>query len=470
MTNHTPKRFSKTTLPGATRTVTIGDFWINHLGKINCMPEGQRLDTDPTLIGVSSPSKAQGIIRSLLSENIDLGTIIVSQIGDGDEAKFESVDGGHRKRAISDFLINKFPLFECGRYYRDLTDEERLALLSTELTVIVYTDLAPEDVAHIFQTVNKSTDVNHMEMLNSYNVIPVAKVIRETARSVKGVGNKCHPLFGNYQKNGMTKYDYLNFDNARLKIDKKVARIFYRYYNGGGLGPCAEENLEEMYNAYPDLQTMLKLKKKVNKCLSFIRDMAEVVNKTLRRGLTEKEFRVFERLYMFMETEFGDFKINDKTEFGKAVISAYMPFFKMPYDSQIPALLKKSPFDSTKTIGKQFNDALNVYDTLEHVEFPIVELIKRPELKIEQLITIKDKNRLFSRTDRETKLAEQGFVCAIDGMPLSFEEAEAAHIIAHSLGGRTVYKNLAMVRAKYNKMMGSMSVDDFKKVYMPVAA
>lgn len=465
---NTEKKYTYSSLPGAERSVTIRDFLFNYLPTINCIPEGQRLETEPNMIGISQPSKAQGIIQSLFM-GMDLGTIVLCQSQDGTWS-FDSVDGGHRKRAIKAFVNNEFPMFSDGRYFRDLSDEERARFLSSELTVIVYEGLTPEDIAFIFQSLNKTTDVNHMEMLNSYNVIPVAKVIRETARVVYGVNNDCHPLFGNYEKNGTVKYDYLNFDNARLKIDKKVARIFYRYYDGAGLGPCAEEHLEEMYNAYPDLETMVKLRKKVNKCLSFIQDMAKVVNKNLKRGLTEKEFRIFERLYMFMETEFGDFKINDKTEFGKAVISAYLPFFKMPYDSQIPELLKKSPFDSTKTIGKQFNDALNVYDTLEHVEFPIIELIKRPELKIEQLITIKDKNRLFSRTDREAKLAEQGFVCAIDGKPLSFEEAEAAHIIAHSIGGRTVYKNLAMVRAKYNKMMGSMSVDDFKKVYMHVAA
>ena len=465
---NTENRFNFMSLPGAPRAVTIRDFLFNYLPKIDCSPEGQRLETEPNMIGISEPSKAQGIIQSLFM-GIDLGTIILCTSANPNWA-FESVDGGHRKRAIKAFINNEFPLFYCGRYFRDLTDAERAQFLATELTVIVYQDLNPEDVAFIFQSVNKSTDVNHMEMLNSYNVIPVAKIIRETARTVAGVNNDCHPLFETSIKKGVVKFDNLNFDNSRLKIDKKVARIFYRYYVGGGLGVSTEQNLEEMYNAYPDMDTMLKLKKKVDKCLSFILDMANVVNMVFKRGLTEKEFRVFERLYMFMESEFGDYTITDKVQFGKAVIAAYTPFFKTPYDTQIAALQKKSPFDGSKTIGKQFNDSLNEYDTVEHVEFPILELLKRPELKIENLITIKDKDRLFSRSDREAKLADQGFLCAIDNEPLHLSEAEGAHIKAHSQGGRTVYENLAMVRATYNKMMGSMSVDDFKKVYMATAS
>lgn len=464
---NTEKKYTYSSLPGAERSVTIRDFLFNYLPIINCVPEGQRLETEPNMIGITAPSKAQGIIQSLFM-GMDLGTIVLCQSEDG-KWQFESVDGGHRKRAIKAFINNEFPMFSDGRYFRELTDEERARFLSTELTVIVYHDLSPEDIAFIFQQVNKSTDVNHMEMLNSYNVIPVAKIIRETSRVVYGVNNDCHPLFEASLKKGVLKYDRLNFDNARLKIDKKVARIFYRYYVGGGLGVCTEQHLEEMYTAYPDMDTMLKLKKKVDKCLSFILDMANVVNKNFKRGLTEKEFRIFERLYMFMEAEFGDFVINDKVQFGKAVIAAYKPFF-IKYENQIPALMKPSPFDRSKTIGKQFNDSLNEYDTVEHVEFPILQLLQRPELKIETLITVKDKDRLFSRADREAKLADQGFLCAIDNEPLHLSEAEGAHIKAHSQGGRTVYENLAMVRAKYNKMMGSMSVNDFKKVYMTSVA
>jgi len=78
-------------------------------------------------------------------------------------------------------------------------------------------------------------------------------------------------------------------------------------------------------------------------------------------------------------------------------------------------------------------------------------------------IIVKDIIRNFSIQQREAKLAEQDFKCAVDGLPLTLSEAEAGHIVAHTNGGSTTYDNLAMVRAKWNKAMGSMDLNVFKE-------
>ena len=65
--------------------------------------------------------------------------------------------------------------------------------------------------------------------------------------------------------------------------------------------------------------------------------------------------------------------------------------------------------------------------------------------------------------EKETKLAEQKYVCAVDRQELNMSDAHAAHIIAHSNGGQTVYSNLVMVRAIYNQEMGTMNFDDYMK-------
>ena len=89
---------------------------------------------------------------------------------------------------------------------------------------------------------------------------------------------------------------------------------------------------------------------------------------------------------------------------------------------------------------------------------------------IEEFLTVKDPVRDFSRLQKEAKLAEQGFVCAIDGKPLVWNDAHAAHIIAHTKGGRTVYSNLAMVRKIHNDAMGTMSVEDYvESLHLQVA-
>ena len=66
---------------------------------------------------------------------------------------------------------------------------------------------------------------------------------------------------------------------------------------------------------------------------------------------------------------------------------------------------------------------------------------------------------------KEIALQKQDFVCVIDGLPLVWEEAEAAHIKAHANGGKTRLNNLAMVRKVYNKSMGTIDLYEYKKMY-----
>ena len=98
---------------------------------------------------------------------------------------------------------------------------------------------------------------------------------------------------------------------------------------------------------------------------------------------------------------------------------------------------------------------------------------KKPRLQrfgIEDIIETKDSNRSFTVQEKEAKLAEQNFVCAIDGKPLTWEDSHAAHITAHANGGHTVYSNLAMVRICYNKEMGSINLNDYKAMLEKKAA
>jgi 5-methylcytosine-specific restriction endonuclease McrA len=89
-------------------------------------------------------------------------------------------------------------------------------------------------------------------------------------------------------------------------------------------------------------------------------------------------------------------------------------------------------------------------------------LIERLDMK--SLVTLKDPQRLFPRDWRENKLAEQGFKCAVDGKPLTMENAQGGHIISHADGGRTIYDNLAMISTEHNRKMGSMSLEKYKEL------
>lgn len=440
-------------------TKTIRQFIQIDYTDIDVYPEGQRLDTEPKLEGTDKPSKAQGIIYGFMC-GLFGGAFILNETPNGKKMS-EIIDAGHRTRYLWAFICGEFREFYTGKFFSEFDPEFKKAFLDININIVTYFDLSPEEIAFIFQMVNKTTDVNHQEMLNSYNCIPVAKHIREMSRVVKGVENDCHPLFTSYTtQKGKLTFKNLVFGNERLRQDEMVARLYFRFFDGGGLGVMNRKNLEEMYNASPDNDTMIKLTKQVKKTLDFVHEMSKVAA-SKNRKLTIREFSLYSRLFIHLTDKLGSFSY-DRREFFEAIDRAFAPF-RVKLESQTKELQARSPFDAGKTVGQQVMDSLGEYDTLSHVSFPVEQILARANLT--KAIMQLDTARLFTREERIAKLVEQGDVCAVDGLPLTLSEAEGAHIIAHTAGGRTVYDNLAMVRACYNKKMGSISVTDYQSIF-----
>ena len=442
-------------------TMTVRDFILNH-GEIDCNPVHQRLEREPKMIGTDSPSKAQGVLGSMLM-GMDIGQITIHETAAG-AFQFESIDGGHRKRYIVAFYENKFPDFNTGKYYRDMTKKEKDAFLNINLSFCTYKKLKGSQVGLIFRALNETTPVNHQEMLNSHGNVPIANAVRETVRSVTGVVSTPHPLFDYTERSSDSKrnYVYVSFDNDGLRIDEMIARIFYRYYDGGGLGVSGKEELEEMYDdSSIDNAKATKLKKKVKDCLDFVLRMAVVRKSRMGNNMPQKEFVLFSRLWMSLEKEYKVFTVNDDMEFFDSINDAYSPY-KLNYDDQPAELQKPSPLDSGKTIGKQFNDSLGEFRPAKSVLFPIERLLKK--VNIMAVITPRDKQRCFPVKWKQAKLTEQNYLCAVSGEPITFKTSQGAHNIAWSRGGRTDYTNLSMVATHHNSKMGSMSVQEYKEL------
>ena len=437
--------------------VTIGDFHQKWLSKIDCMPVGQRLPVKST-----DRAKEVGIIKTLI-DGFDFGLITIMRVSPKEDCisiyEFESIDGGHRKRALAAYLNNEFPVN--GKYFGNLTEEEQNAFLAIPLTFCIYEELDCATKGLIFRTLNKTTDVNFIEMLNSYGDTPIANFVRETVRFVPQIDNAFHDLFAftlNAKKEA--NYTYLSFDNDRLKQDHFFARIAYRYvmHSKNLLGGSPDAEIEEMYeSADVDEAVIKRVEKKTKAHLNFLRTMAILRKQRFRGGLTQHEIKVLSYLYFYMLDTYGSFSIKDSEVFFEAFAEANSALllkdgrFKnelVPGDSgyNVPTMYKKfigAPWSTPKIT--------------EAISYLVREM---PDL--ESLLIIKDTTRAFSKAETIAKLSEQKFKCAIDGRKLNLSDAEAAHIIAHTNGGMTVYSNLAMVRAVYNKEMGSMNLNDYR--------
>lgn len=451
---------------------TVQEF-IDEYQFIDCQPVGQRLP-----VYTKGNSKEVGIILSILAGEsigmitlmkIDSSTMNRKQRREFERTyKKESIDGGHRKRAIWAFYTNKFKVG--GKFYTDLSDEERDNFLNMKLSFTLYNPLNTGQKGRIFRNLNKTTDVNFIEMLNSYGIIPVANYVREKVRLIDQINNPYHLLFSYHTTpKDEIVYDYLTFDNDRLKLDHLLARIVHRYvsFPKGLLGGTSDEQLETMYQQ-ENFVISPSISTKIDAHLDFLRTMADCSRQSIsRRGLTQHDFKVLSALHLYLVDTYKVFNINDAEALFKTFSTANEALrnkegkFSKIFHSKInrkTGLMEKSGY----TVNLMYTRYINAPQTDDKTTEAVSYLIKEMG-DIEHLLDIKDPIKAFSMSQKRAKLAEQGFICAIDGMMLSMKDAHAGHIVAHTKGGKTVYNNLAMVRACHNIDMGTMNLNEYKE-------
>ena len=439
-------------------TPTIREFRDSLYHKTDCLPIGQRLP-----VFSKNNEKSIGIIQTLL-DGFDIGTITVMKLNRKQRraAKtvkfdFESIDGGHRKRSLWGYLQDDFKVNE--KFFSELSKKEKDAFLDTKLSFTEYNELNAATKGHIFRTLNKTTDVNFIEMLNSYGDTPIANFVRETVRVVKQIDNACNTLFEfNLNTKNEPVYSYLSFDNDRLKQDHAFARIVYRYVKHSKqlLGGSSDSELETMYVDENLLMDDIPVTK-INKHLDFLRKMGTYRKMIFKKGLTQHDFKALSYLYFYMSDTYGLFDIPDAEEFFKAYATANSAL--MNKDGDYSDVIHEQSGYSVQVMYKKYIaapwDGKKISTAISYLVGEMGD--------IDNVIDAKDNNRSFTLNEKEAKLAEQKFLCAIDGKPLKWKDAHAAHIVAHAKKGRTIYSNLAMIRACYNTEMGTMNLNEYKE-------
>jgi hypothetical protein len=440
------------------KVMSIQEFVLDLLPTVDCSPIGQRLPVHSDVQNM----KSEAIIISILS-NIDIGNItLVDVSGEPTTWIWESLDGGHRKRAIRDFFQGKFTVL--GRKYSELSDEEKDAFKRYELAFTMYSPLSNEMKGQIFRSLNETTHVNEIEMLNSYGDTPIANAVRETVRVVTLANGKTSVINELFDVTAGGNFKWIDGNNLRLKQEEFIARVYYTFYKSGKLCNRTTAKVQDMYDN-PNLNVNA-LKKKVDKFLDFLFEMAKVRRQTLGRGLGNSERNALLNLYVYLSDSFGsDLEATDYVEWYKAFSVVYNDLYNDPKDvwNAIPDLEFEG---KDSTITQLFKDYTRNHDSAEKQTQMVKWMTDHPEWnKVYEYTLLKDRNRAFPRWMKEVTLQNQGYVCAIDGLPLDWEDAEAGHIEAHALGGQTVLSNCAMIRKSHNSAMGTMDVREYKKIY-----
>jgi len=482
---------------------TISKFYnkaVDNL-EIDTDPEGQRTDESEedqrSLIGSNSkPSKAQGIINTIFKGN-DIGEIklttngctftvsedgkdiILQKIPGSEYFEFveESVDGGHRKRHMIWFKQNKFPTHKTckiggGKFWKDLTQEEKDFFDNYVCRFVIYENLTDDQRGSQFRDTNTVTPVNNMGHLNSFGKREIAKVVRRMTRAIKKVNNIPHQLFEytytNTDKNKKT-YSYLDFNNSGLIMDEITARVFYRIYKGGGLGTCGFQDLLDMYEANPSEEEVTKMSEKAKKTLDFFL-LCSTSKKRLRAtkgsGLKLKEVAILHRLYCFFNDLFGEgqWSIIDIDEFYESFYKTYIAFTGNPPADALSKNVKEKDGKEDRTWAGAWKGYMGIHNSEWKIEESVLWFTSLFS-DFTKHILVKDKKRVFTKQEIETRWVNNNFRSEVSGKRISLKQAVGGHGLAHALGGSTDAKtNLFVTSKEENTEMGMMHPNDYKKV------
>ena len=435
----------------STETITIGDFLEKYqpsfLLDLNPITQRPAIHIEP------DNKKSVGIIESILS-GISLGVITIVENGDGYEFKWESLDGGHRKRAIYDFINDKFSVF--GKLYSELTKEEKSYFLNLKITLDVYEPMSNYQKGKLFRTLNGTMQApNHQEILNSFGDTGIANAIRETVRENLDNNHKLFELTDN------NRSKWIFNENTRLRLEEFVARIYYRYYVDGFLGSRKDDQLMSMYS--DENIKVSSLKKKVDKHLDFLYKCTKERKALLSNKMGWKELNTLSNLYHYFNEKLVAWTIFNYETFYANFYKSFSDYTVDP-DKKYGDVVDFEFEGADVTVKECFKNYTTCHDNYNKQEQLIKWILDHPDMKLNQSVRILDEQRLFSKEVKEAAFAKQGYVCGIDGQKVKFEELEAAHDVAYILGGSsTDASNCVMIKKEHNRKMGTMTIAQYKE-------
>jgi hypothetical protein len=452
--------------------------------RIDCDPVGQRPDAE-------SMSKKQGIIDTVI-RGYDFGELKLRKLVKSIDNHYSmrSIDGGHRKRAVRDFIDNKFKTNRStiayindkeikvgGMYYKDLPIEVKEQINAYKMRFTIYgQEMTDEQAGETFRRTNITTDVNHQEMLNSYENNLVAKFVREISRPIRDLNNKLHPLF---EYRDMTpenrKQMWFQAASTRLRDDEFVTRfltLLTKDLNDANWLTCSNRETENVFTNLGDKENgtwalspaeAKKNQKAVVDALDFMLDYVKAKKSMSRQLMSPQEFTVVSRFYIYMNKIFGKngYKVKDWNELYISIRGAMDRFVgKDPSNLRLELWADDK---GSRSVCTAFHGYLTVHDKQVKSEQSIKWLLEEMDINDCGILFL-DPVRVFSPEIVEQVLREQGYKCWVTGEPLSIKDAVGGHIIAHSVGGRTIKDNCMVCHKDENTNMGSMDAIAYRQI------
>ena len=420
--------------------------------KIHPNPIGQRPPVARTF------KKAEEIVKSLLN-GYGIGLITLRDIREDEEAKriypgydYLVIDGGHRVRSLRDFFKGKFAVN--GKTFNQM-DELDLTELSVQVCYCVCTS---KEATEIFRAINTTTPVNFMEMVMSDDVSKVCKEIRTRTSYIKEYDNVPKPLFDietDHRGNIKTKCFSEDMPNPRRKWDEYVAIAMIKAIGSGNVD-AGQTEIEKLVEADQISKNALNIVDR------YLEDAYLFRKNRSNSGSTKfnsDTFAAFQLVWFGLFDRCKGFTISDYGKFTREFMRVYS-LLTGSSNTQLDdetIVFKKEKYFLKEFFRKNQKNFSNSAVQVECFE----QFMKLTDVEKLGVINRTEK-RSISSSEREEHLALQGYVCALDGLPLSLEDSVWGHDTPWAKGGRL--EDGAVIRNSHNRNMGSMTLDEYRVV------
>jgi hypothetical protein len=420
-------------------------------GKLNPDPIGQR---PPTAQGYS---KSEEIVKSLLS-GVGIGMITLRDISQDEEmqkrylnVQYLVIDGGHRIRALVKFYQNKFAVNK--KKFKDLN----ISLEDFQVALDITTCTSQEAIEK-FRNLNQTTPVNPMEMLMCDDQSEICRAVRSLTRYYAEYKNDAHELFETaFDKHGVEKSKFFDMaPNHRRKWDEYVFLAVIKSHGGGNVGagvPTFYDAVDQEYKGN-NIATKTVLKNVER----FLDDILGVAYERKPYKLNTDVFAALQLVWFALYEKNRNFKIDDYKKFYESFLTGY---------SLLTGNADTTYNNKTIKYGGEIH-LIKEFVRKNITNFSSGDLQKEcAKLILEEMgddygVIFRDSKRSLTTSEREQKLAIQGFKCAIDGEPLRLEDSVWGHDTAWAQGGELM--DGAVIRKTHNRDMGTTTLDEYRMI------
>lgn len=420
--------------------------------KIHPNPIGQRPPVTKTF------KKSEEIVASVLN-NYGMGLITLRDIRNDAEAQaiypgydYLVIDGGHRIRSVVDFFSCRFAVN--GKTFSLMSDLD----LSEFSVQICYCVCTSREATDLFRSINTTTAVNSMEMVMADEESKVCREIRSRTSFVKEYNNSPKPLFDidtDPRGNVKTKCFSEDMPNPRRKWDEYVAIAMIKAIGGGNVD-AGQREIEKL--AYGPAITKTAL----NVVDRFLEDSLLFKKNRSSNGTTKfnsDTFAAFQLVWFGLYGECKEFTISDYSKFTREFMRVYSLLTGTSntlLNDETIAVKKGREFlkEFFRKNQKNFSNSLVQKECFNQ----FMKLTAIDKLGVVN----RTEKRSISSSEREERLAIQGYVCALDGALLSLEDSVWGHDTPWAKGGNL--GDGAVIRNSHNRDMGSTTLDEYRSV------